>query len=85
MKVNELQIWGEGWILTVGVEHFAGESHLGGAERVVRRETQNGWKHAPLKARVFGAPGTETGKRGVSGNSREVRLPPRSRTDYMIG
>lgn len=45
--------------LTVGVKHLTGEPHLGGAERVIQREAEDGRKHPELEAGVLGAPGRE--------------------------
>lgn len=43
--------------LTVGVEHVAGEPHLGRTERIIGREAENGWKNSTLEAGVLRTPG----------------------------
>lgn len=43
-------------VLTVGMKHLTGKSHLWGTQWVIKRETQDGRKNTKLKASVFWAP-----------------------------
>lgn len=48
------------------MEHVAGEPHLRGTERIIRREAEDGWKDSALEAGVLRTPATTTQQHTLS-------------------